>query len=618
MKKLFALLLVSTLLLSLFVFPVGVSAAGTETAETHVVDIGVDDETVSYGGKNYSVIRTASEFINMQQYVGASVANYTYVVLANDIDFNGVTLTPVSTTGNTNGYSVIGQGEKLHHLTLEGNGYTLKNVILNFSNDGSSLFPTSTYRTSTVRHITIEATCNITGKNCGVLYGHTTTNSTKTVSEYVTLDLKVDQVAQGFGGFIGLNQATSGATFTGCTVKGSADFSVDAVQNGGFIGRCTQSATFTNCSSALNITSYNNRKGGYIGSAEATISFTDCSATGTYYEMGSTSNGSKHLSGFVGGAWNANAKLTFSNCTSGVIINGSHQNGGFVGVMNDANATATFTDCTFNGTIFTALNAGGFVGEANAANVTINTSISSGKVVAARSGDAYAVSTNKTPNINIDASSEAANTASVTQYEETDNSERILSGEISYLLSEAQIAAGIPENRLYGLNIGVVEGAPEIGAPRVYKIDTKHSDAFYTNDYTGIEEVSGNEGKPAGSYQLKAGAADGTEDLRLILAIDAENLPLITSLSLNVQFGVVGGGTRKLTCDLGDVAIYWSVLGGDKVYEAADGYVLMAVVISDIPTAEWDRSVDVSLTVNAEAAEIYNYALNFDVAALAS
>ena len=618
MKKLFALLLVSTLLLSLFVFPVGVSAAGTETAETHVVDIGVDDETVSYGGKNYSVIRTASEFINMQQYVGASTANYTYVVLANDIDFNGVTLTPVSTTGNTNGYSVIGQGEKLHHLTLEGNGYTLKNMTLNFSTTGSGLFPTSTYRTSTVRHITIEATCNITGANCGVLYGNTTTTSTKTVSEYVTLDLNVNQVAQGFGGFIGYNQAESGAIFTGCTVKGTADFSVSAVQNGGFIGRCTQSATFTNCSSALDITSYNNRKGGYIGSAEATISFTNCSATGIYYETGTTNNASKHLSGFIGGAWNANAKLTFNNCTSGVVINGSHQNGGFVGVMNNPSATATFTDCTFNGTIFTAHDAGGFVGEANAAKVTVNTSASSGKVVAARNGNAYAYSSSATPNITVDDSSVSANTATITQYGEAESGARILSGEISYLLSVAQVAAGIPENCLYGFNIGAATGSPQIGQPRVYKIDTKHSDAFYSNDYTGIEEVSGNEGKPAGSYQLKAGAADGTEDLRLILSIDSENLPLITDLALQIKLGTTDGKQKLLACDLENIAIYWSVLGGDKVYEAADGYVLMAVVISDIPTADWDRSVDVSLTVNAEAAEFYNYAMNFNIDKLAS
>ena len=610
MKKLLAFLLVLSMLLAMIVIPVSANegAKSAESAATKVYNFSEEEieeqvESVMVGSTTYKVVWTPQQFLRMD-----ADGNYATYILGKDLDFKGIDLTPVYSTESTM-WAVVNNGDKLHHFTLEGNGCTLDNMVLNFTEQKSALFSSATYRTSIINHLTINATCNFTANYCGVLFGGTAGNSTEIKLNYVTIDADVKKSAQGTGVFIGQNNATKGVTMTGCIAKGNWDFTTNSAQAAGFIAQNQNKATFNKCSIDANIVSMNNRKGGFVGQQYATtaLTFTDCTASGNLYEVATTAIGSKWLAGYVGAIYKENT-VTFTNCKSDVKISGESANSGFVGGFDNgdktpATGTVTFTNCEFSGTGVSVNNIAGLVGEVGTATtINIVGCKTSGNLVTARGNvkNGFAGGNMEKSKATIDAAS--VDNAKVTRLGANDDD--LLDGRVAYELCEAQSAIGMTAHK-YGQKIGTDE-YPKLDQATVYKLTTAKGATVYSNNAElGVLEAPADGGARV-HYQLKT--SDETKSFRALIDVSEAYLGEITSMKLTVAFKTSDTTSKVLTVENEAIEMFYAVVADGDIYQTADGRVLLAVAVEGI-TADWTGDVKIELVTTGSANAVAAYSV---------
>lgn len=360
MKRILIVLTTLAVLLTALAVPT-FAVEGTEWESVSVAD---DATEVELNGVTYQVVRTKAEFLAMKP--TGTTANF---ILANDIDFEGEALTAqMGTSDKPSTPGVVNGGNKLHNFILEGNGHRIFNLKLNFTLEGSGLFPTATYRSLTIRHLTVETDATFGAEKCGVLFGSIPSNAKETLLEDVTIKGTISSSSSKCGAFIGsydnsADASTNTLTINGCAME--AQIGAGTIQIGGYVGLLggTGAVSFTDCSVDAQITAGDNRIGGYVGVLNGTgeVSFTDCTSAGSM-----TGSGGKWFSGFVSAIYNT-CNVTFTDCTNEMNLTGAAKNGGFIGGYSYANATTptvTFRRCVNRGSVTgTGSYQGGFVGE---------------------------------------------------------------------------------------------------------------------------------------------------------------------------------------------------------------------------------------------------------------
>lgn len=621
MKKLLAFLLTLAMLFAMTAVPAVALDAEPEaqadvqrTYEFDEEELDEKPDTVKVGDITYNVVWNATQFLGMQGVDRGSTGAPEYYILGQDIDFTDISLNAVK--GGAYAPAVVNAGNKLHNFVLDGNGHSLNNMVLNFSAEGSGLFPTATYRSITIRNLTVNAECSFSAGYCGVLFGKTADNSCSIGVENVAVNATVKESAQGVGLFVAQNNAKTSMSFTDCKAKGTWDFSFNSAQAGGFIGQNKQKATFLRCSIDATVVSRNNRKGGFIGQqyTTAAVTFTDCSASGEFYELGN----SKWLSGYIGAVYKANT-VTFNNCESDIKFAGDSAMSGYIGGFNsDATGTVNFNGCSFSGKGIAVNNAGGFVGEGGTAT-TINLTgcTSSGTLISAQ-GDANPFVAGKHGKGTIDDS--CVSTATITEmgYVYTDAAETeeelagnalLATGAQACDLYDAQETLGLTKYR-FGQVLGTDPHA-YLGQSRVYKAETAKGFVKYSNTEIVHNEMEA----PTDAYAIYTDvkSTDAGYSFSVLIDVSDAYLDEVASMTLKVTFRTSETGAKSFTYKDTEIQKFYAVDAGSTVYEAADGRMLIVAVIDGI-TSEWTGDVRITLVTDGsdDANAAYNASTTFN------
>ena len=184
-------------------------------------------------------------------------------------------------------------------------------------------------------------------------------------------------------------------------------------------------------------------------------------------------------------------------------------------------------------------------------------------------------------------------------------------GELAIELRNAQKAAGFTDKtKLIGQIIdkpdATADAAPVFGHPEVFYIAPSRGDAFYTNNYTGVDTlVAGN----AAYFQTANGSDETHKNVRVLLAIKETDLTDAKNLEFKVVFTLKDSTRKTLTVtDASEaIATYYSVYAGNRVVETSDGYVMLAVVVEDVDTTAMELTA-ANLAVYLKVGEnmIYN------------
>ena len=583
MKKILATLLAISLILTMLVIPL---YAEGETADDGGTSVGADLSTVvkitdftdedgndatytDANGTVYTIISTPKQLTDGFTAAG----NY---ILANDIDLEGATITNPMFKVEELGGSIV----------LEGNGYKLHNFSIDFSDttDGyKGLILLNADKdnkcSATVNNleIVVDGTVEL-ARRCAILLGFDQYTALKATN--VLIEASVEQQAQGVGLFAAQLNGGGTSSFKNCTAKtpasGTWDFST-STQSAGFIGQNQAVATFDNCLVSADIkVSGQQYKAGFVGDTSSNLTFTDCSfegsILGTSLNLTDVTTDLQH-GGFLGRQ--NGGTTTFTGCSVEADISSYTAVGGYVG--NKACGTTKFTgNCSFDGNIVGYSKSGAFLGSGTA-------TVSEGVSLTATG----TITSSKVTNIGEVASGEWT----VNEYSD----KNVENGELAYALAKAQADMGITDSAfVYGQTIDT-DANPRPGGKTVYEIDTRHLDPFYTNDYTGIDDYDTDNGKPRLAYQEKE-TSDTTMDVRLLMIVSETELSQIKELDVTVSFGLTAGGTATLSFDETEAVCYYSVYAGDRVAQAAENCVMIAVTVTDVVSAEWDGTVTLTMS----------------------
>ncbi|MBQ8213311.1 MAG: hypothetical protein IJZ80_04815 [Clostridia bacterium] len=288
--------------------------------------------------------------------------------------------------------------------------------------------------------------------------------------------------------------------------------------------------------------------------------------------------------------------ITFTNCKNSFSISGTKACGGYFGGQYNTSSTSNksilnFDNCEFNGYVIGSESAGAFVGAKT--RFTIN--FSNGSVNNCTITSVIVV--NETNQANEkDATTLTGNAAT---------------GELAMQLRNAQKAAGFTNRTdLIGQIIDkpgeTVDNAPIFAHPEVFYIDPSESDAFYTNNYTGVDTlVPGN----AAYFQTANGSDETHKNVRVLLAIKETDITDAKNLEFKVVFTLKDSTQKTLTVtDASEaIATYYSVYAGNRVVETSNGYVMLAVVVEDVDTTAMELTA-ANLAVYLKVGEnmIYN------------
>lgn len=297
-----------------------------------------------------------------------------YWIVMADLDLSGY---------QTNrGWDGIGNDVAPFQGTIDGNGYTISNLYINYpTGDYRGLFGAMT--NATIKNVHI-AGCKITGQdyvggfagqigdnckisNCSVsgiingagnnIGGFTGHNSGQISNCSASVNVSYEgNTTTNTGGFVGLSQGQ----ISDCSASGMVSLTftgLEAVTRkaGGFCGQTDTGSNIDNCSASGNV--YGDLAGslgGFVG-VHLGSSISNCYATGN------VSGTAGHAGGFLGMTYNS---ATIDTCfaTGNVIITGSKsgetQVGGFSGVCG----TATIRKCYATGNVTGTTYTGGFTG----------------------------------------------------------------------------------------------------------------------------------------------------------------------------------------------------------------------------------------------------------------
>ena len=303
--------------------------------------------------QGYTVIKTAADLDNIRNNLDGKY------ILMGDIDMSFFT-----------GWTPIGSESDPFTGTLDGNGYVLKNFIMNDSvSDYSGLFGRTAG--ATIKNLGIE---NISGEIdsevAGALVGATSHN-TQISNCYVTGEMTINGYdAGGLVGELDNSAITDCSTDLKITVENK---SYTIATAGGLVGSSVNSSIITNCSSAGSISAINGELaiGGLVG----------CNESSTIHQSVSLSSMDILGSGCIsGGLVGKDFYGTISNCgaTGDVIADLSSLGiaGGLVGYAYDTNISKSYA----TGEVTAQnCNVGGLIGETNG-STEISDSFATGAV----------------------------------------------------------------------------------------------------------------------------------------------------------------------------------------------------------------------------------------------
>ncbi len=646
MKRILAIILTLAMLSAMLTVPTFAVDVNPQSSE-HPVEIPAQGQTgrtevrngkiydvVTYNGINYLVVRTVDQFLAMDdagtvgtEYSPAYSANF---ILASDLDFSGVNLAPYNSTNPYQVAVIRGADEgggvfKLHNFFLEGNGYSLNNMTLNFGIQGAGLFPSATWRTHTINNLTINATCNFTADKCGVLFGYTA-NGVQSNGEFngavitvngVTLNANYNATGNQCGGFVGHSQM--GLRFFNCNLNG--DFTFAGGKSGGFVGYVTQyymDVVFTMCNATGNYCFTNGTQCAvYVGMIENQwlpigVYWSGCTADVDILKIAEDSIGI-----YVGMMWTYEGILQLSDCTSsGTYIDISENRKGrgwataFISCVGGGRpAEVLFYNCDTDMLIMSELDIGGYV-----ASTKSDSQVrfffdygcdNNAKILCGSFGKAW-VCDIWDGGMVFDANSTAKNSVVISSLTHDP-----YNGELAYALAEAQKEYGIPEEYYFGQTIGV-DARAKIGGDVVYKVDPLKSDAFYSNDIKGVDVIKAEVGNATAYTQV---AQNGDKLLnRIIITVNEEKLASVANLEITLDYTLKDGTTKTFKLNNHQVDCYYSVYAGDMVAESEEGFVLLAITVKNIPAAQWDgESVVVSMiATDAEGNYLPEYMITYE------
>lgn len=396
----------------------------------------------------------------------------------------------------------------------------------------------------------------------------------------VTINAKGSRV----GAFVG-QQNNGVVTYKDCTAKGTYTFG--NIQSGCYAGHIqgTGSATFTNCTANATVLASANRASFFVGQTfnNNAYTFTSCKASGLFV---SSSTWSGAFMGVAGGSYNGDAKtatVTFNGCDTDVVMFGQGSVAAYVGANGGGKPTVNFNDCTSSATIYSMGSASAWIAEINHEETVVNHSGSNSTTVVNSATFVAGDENDDFPTWN------------------TVSAEALADGSYAYAVAEAQKAAGVADAYLFGQNIGT-DAQPKVGGATVNKVVTTYAGTVYTNA-TGTETVASNSGN-AKAYFQTATAGENLLKTRVIVAMSKANLDKIAAMEIKVTFTLADTTTKTLTLNKWDVDCYYSVYADNKIAEAEDGCVLLAITVKDIPTDQWAGTEGtVAITMTATDAD---------------
>lgn len=355
--------------------------------------------------------------------------------------------------------------------------------------------------------------------------------------------------------------------------------------------------------------------GGFIGEFAKTdaskITFRNCVIDGSI-------NGTVFLGGYIGlfGTKTPEASVTFENCVNSVdIVKGGENQyrlrGGFIGAMNVNCGTVNVTNCINEGNIIgggkyianiaDSASVGAIVGDnADGRPLNVNGFLNLGEITMTD----YPEQTGAVVGLQKDGVEvNATNVVTVTKVGNSVGNptkvtaDDLASGKAAYLLGEG-----------FGQEIGV-ETMPKIGGMPVTER------VIGENTYYG--NVIECEDNKATVYAQFTDDNNGLRSHRVLVAVPAAYLAEVTSVEFCVTYTLdasktqnYNGATEVVAKLAGeDVSSYCVVKAANGTYATKEGVVLLAVVITDVPTADWTE-MNVTLKVTGSDAAVAAYTAN--------
>lgn len=378
------------------------SARGISVQSVSTQNVSTQSTEASSVIGTYSVSKITQEEAEAQGYTCVSTAqelkdalvagdSSCKVMLMADIDLDELGL---DDTGSN--WAAVGTNTTNFLGTLDGNGYTIKNLKMNMAKNHQGLFG-CVGGDGAVKNVNIEnaniensASCTgvLVGTNLGTIENCSVKNSTAKVDngrvgglagqnagEIKNSEAQVNIIGdtEYIGGLIGLNLGNA----TSCSSAGNANgnsgqtggfvgYNGGDIQNcyssantegdgilGGFVGLSQQGSVIDFCYATGTVTGSNNGVGGFAGAVYGDSLITSCWATGSV-----TGNGTC-TGGFIG----ALAEYSqISSCYATGTVTGNDEGvGGFVGATFN-NSSITLCHATGN-VVGNGMSTGGFAGE---------------------------------------------------------------------------------------------------------------------------------------------------------------------------------------------------------------------------------------------------------------
>ena len=287
-------------------------------------------------------IKTAAELAWIAEQVNAGLFTGGTVKLMANIDLNNKAWTPIGFNSNEN----VG-GEKYFTGTFDGGNFTISNLKINETDKGGvGLFGAvynATFKNITLNNVDVkvaESEANpefksgaegypnyIVGGHIGALVGYDAKAGTVAFENvHITGLIKIESETrapqgQRVGGIMG-GRASSTVSFKNVTVKGDTGSYIKGYcSTGGVFGQHQAVGTFEDVHTDIDVQAVTFGVGGIVGTSRHGSTFTNCSSAGDISLVGakplSTSINYLYRVGGIAGSWSetATSELTLTNCS---------------------------------------------------------------------------------------------------------------------------------------------------------------------------------------------------------------------------------------------------------------------------------------------------------------
>lgn len=309
------------------------------------------------------VIQTPTELQSIQNNLGA------YYKLANDINLQGVSFTPIGSTSSpftgsfdgagytisnlvissstisTGFFSCISNGAHISDITFDNAVVTTEvrssGIVIGVVNAPSNNQDIIIIDNVVLRHCSIVSTAN----NVGCLIGYISNNAIVDITN-CNIDNCISKAPSAIimGGYIGRCYYASSIDIIQCTVTNSYFEGQAAI--GCFVGQCSYSSlNFDSCTTKNSITNggYSFGHSNLLGHCNygSTVTASNCNIENCI------SRGSSSVGGLFGLCGDAGSSISANNCNvikSTIISNGDYS-GGILGGCNNVDATAIISSC---------------------------------------------------------------------------------------------------------------------------------------------------------------------------------------------------------------------------------------------------------------------------------